>query len=75
MLIHLFSFLKPFYQATRGHNFKLNKQHFQKNVRSHTLSLRVINDWNSLPDYIVNTNSLASFKQLLDASLNLSFCI
>ena len=44
------------------------------NVRS-ALSLRVINGWNSFPGYIVNTNSLVSFKLLLDASLNLSFCI
>ena len=31
-------------------------------------ALRVINDWNSLPDYIVtiNTNSSTSFKYLLD---------
>ena len=43
-------FSETFYQATRGHNFKLNKQHFHKNVRSHALSLRVINDWNSLPN-------------------------
>ena len=63
MLIYLFFFSETFYQATRGHNFKLNKQHFHKNVRSHALSLRVINNWNSLPDYIVNTNSLVSFKQ------------
>jgi len=61
-----FFFSLTVYQSTRGHSFKLSKQHFHKNIRSHALSVRVINDWNSLPDNIVNANSLASFKQLLD---------
>ena len=66
MLINLFFFSEIFYLATRGHNFKLNKQHFHKNVRPHALSLRGIIYWNSLANYIANTNSLSSFKQLLD---------
>ena len=60
-----FFFPETFYQATRGQNFKLIKQQFHKNVKSHALLLRVINNWNSLPGYIVNTNSLTSFKKLL----------
>jgi len=59
-------FSSTVYQSSRGHSFKLSKQHFQKNIRLHALSVRVINDWNSLPDYIVNANSLTTFKQLLD---------
>ena len=30
------------------------------------ISNRVINVWNSLPDYVVNADSLTSFKNLLD---------
>ena len=58
-----FFFSSTVYQSTRGHYFKLSKQHFHKNIRSHALSMRVINDWNSLPDYIV---TLTLLKQLLD---------
>jgi len=36
------------------------------NIRSYALLIRVINDWNNLPDYIVNASSLTLFKQLLD---------
>ena len=56
---HLLSSPQRFtYQSTKGHNFKLNKQHFQKKVRSHAISVKEINDWNSLPKYIVNDMQL-----------------
>ena len=44
----------------------LYKESFNKFARAYTFSNRVINDWNSLPDYIVNADSFASFKNLLD---------
>ena len=37
-----------------------------KFARAYTFLNRVINDWNSLPNYIVNADSLTSFKNLLD---------
>ena len=43
-----------------------NKESFNKFARAYTFSNRVINDWNSLPDYIINADSLTSFKNLLD---------
>ena len=55
-----------YYTPTRGRNFKLYKESFNKFARTYTFSNRVINDWNSLPDYIVNVDSLTSFKNLLD---------
>ena len=48
-----------------GHNFKLHKESLNKSARAYTFSNRVINDWNSLPDYTVNADSLTSFKNLL----------
>ena len=60
-------FISPtVYTSTRGHNVNLTKEHFHKNVRSYTFSTRVINNWNSLPDYIVKANSLSSLKKFLD---------
>ena len=35
-------------------------------TRSEFFNNRVIDDWNHLPHYIVNANSLNSFKCLLD---------
>ena len=43
--------------VTRGHNFKLFKPHAQKNARSKFFSVRTINSWNNLPNYVVSSNS------------------
>ena len=47
---------------TRGHNFKLYKPLVQTTIRKHFFSIRVINNWNSLPYEVVNAVSLDSFK-------------
>ena len=51
---------------TRGHNFKLYKPLVQTTIRKHFFSIRVINNWNSLPYKVVNAVSLDSFKSKLD---------
>ena len=61
-----FFFSPTTYTPVRGHNFKLYKKSFNKFARAYTFLNRVINDWNSLPGYIVNVDSLTSFKNLLD---------
>ena len=37
-------------------------------LRGHFFSVRVINNWNSLPHEVVNAGSLESFKSKLDNS-------
>ena len=51
--------------VTRGQNLKLFKSHVQ---RSNFFSIRSINAWNtgSLPNEVVSTNSVNSFKILFD---------
>ena len=61
-----FFFSPAFYTPTRGHRFKLYKECFHKTVRSYSFSARIINDWNGLPDHVVDAGSLSSFKNLLD---------
>jgi len=39
---------------TRGHNLKLFKFPATSRVRSNFFSIRSINHWNNLPDYIIN---------------------
>ena len=51
---------------TRGHNFKLYKPLVQATIHNYIFSIRVINNWNSLPYKVVNVVSLDSFKSKLD---------
>ena len=53
--------------TTRGHTMKkLFKHHTNLLTRSNFFSNRVINDWNSLPQFIVDSPSVSNFKILLD---------
>ncbi|CAH8549860.1 unnamed protein product [Dicrocoelium dendriticum] len=66
--------LRQFFQlrlgsSTRGHSWKLFKPRRLKVRSDVALSTRVTNDWNRLPDPIVNAQSEASFKRLLDIFL------
>ena len=38
--------------TTRGHKYKLFKQHATKFVRTNAFSTRIVTDWNSLPEYV-----------------------
>ena len=49
--------------ATRGHQFKLFKEHRDVTVRKSFFSQHVINVWNSLLLQIVDFRSLRSFKR------------
>ena len=51
---------------TRGHCYKIFKPHATSLPRCHFFSLRVINDWNGLPEDIVNADSTDLFKTYLD---------
>ena len=50
-------------QVTRGHSFKIHKQHAQRQVRSQSYSIRVINDWNNLPAHVVNAETVTSLRR------------
>jgi len=56
----------PATNITRGHDMKLLKPHTNCLTRSSFFSVRVINDWNSLPQSVINANSPNQFKNLLD---------
>ena len=53
--------------TTRGHNYKLFKPQATSRVRSTFFTVRAINDWNSLPNHIVNALTLNDFKIFLDS--------
>ena len=51
---------------TRGHLFRLEKQHVRKSLRLNSFPTRCINEWNNLPEEIVCKTSVDSFKIALD---------
>ena len=52
--------------TTRGHKLKLKKQFCKTNCRKYSFSQRVINDWNSLPQSVVQISNLNTFKTEID---------
>ena len=54
------------YTATRGHSLKHFKKRSRLKIRANTFSNRVVDNWNSLTDYIVNAPSLNAFKSRLN---------
>ena len=56
--------------GTRGHNLKLISSKANKSVRSNSFGHRVVSAWNSLPQEIVSSTSVNSFKSKLDKHWN-----
>ena len=52
--------------VTRGHGMKLLKPQAGSRVRTNSLAVRAVNDWNALPSSVVLSNSLNQFKSRLD---------
>ena len=51
----------PTSTVTRGNSFKLLNQHFY-HIRKYSFLPRIINTWNSLPDFIVNADSINNLR-------------
>ena len=60
-----FSLAHNFY-GTRGHNLKLKKSAFGNNCFENIFANRCVSCWNWLPDEIVNSPSVFSFRRKLD---------
>ena len=52
---------------TRGHPMKIKKPRAESRPRRQSFSVRVVNDWNSLPPSVVGSASVQQFKSRLDA--------
>ena len=50
----------------RGHSLKLKKERSRLEIRRCFFSQRIVNDWNSLPQHVVEATSVNSFKNALD---------
>ena len=53
--------------GTRSNSRKLKKKgHWRTLVRANSFSVRVVNDWNSLPEEVVMAPNISMFKARLD---------
>jgi len=59
---------------TRGHSMKLKLQNCNYDFRKYFFPLRVINVWNSLPEYVVTANSIKNFKTRLSSCNLTAYC-
>ena len=51
---------------TRSNGFKLDKFRFRRELGRNWFGNRVVDEWNRLPDQIINARSLNSFKNKID---------
>ena len=61
-----FTTINPEGKRTRGHSKKIIKQRGKLNTRLNFFSFRVVNQWNDLPEEVINAKSLNAFKNRLD---------
>ena len=52
--------------STRGNNYKLVNHSFHYDLRKRFFPARIVNTWNSLPNSIVDANTVNAFKARLD---------
>ena len=52
--------------SLRGHEFTLERKRLSCPARIQFFVNRIVNNWNSLPNHIVNAGSLNIFKNSLD---------
>ena len=52
---------------TRGHTFKLVKKFSKTDTRRFSFSNRIVDSWNSLPEMIVSSDTLNTFKNRIDS--------
>ena len=56
-------------RGTRGHRYKVDHVRPDTDVRGRSFGLRVINQWNRLPDHVVALDDLKQFKAMLSDAL------
>ena len=77
-MIQVFKFIKGFditppntffsmsTTGLRGHEFKLYKRGSSTNIGKFSFSNRIVDDWNNLPQHVVSSNTVNTFKKRLD---------
>ena len=55
--------------VTRGNKFKLQNQSFNHNFRKFFFSARIVNIWNSLPNYVVDVQSIEGVGKMRNCGM------
>ena len=55
--------------STRGHGYKIIKSHSSTEIKRQAFSNRILEPWNALPEYCVNSITINQFKNRLDKHL------
>jgi hypothetical protein len=63
------TFFKRQESVTMGHSLKLYKMRVNKDVFKFSFGHRVIDEWNKLPEEVINAEGLNSFETKLDKFL------
>ena len=58
--------VKPNNYVTRGHHLRLFKRHVHYDLHKYYFGNPIVSNWNSLPDYVTNANSIGVFENSLD---------
>jgi len=53
-------------ERTRGHRYKVVKGRSRLELRRNFFSQRIVNTWNELPEYVVEADSVNTFKNRFD---------
>ena len=53
--------------STRGHQWKIRKPEAVTQIRRNSFTVRVVNDWNALPNNVVSAATVNQFKAILDS--------
>ena len=63
------AFFKRQESVTRGHSLKLYKKRVNKDVLKFSFGHRVIEEWNKLPEEVINAEGINAFKTKIDKYL------
>ena len=67
--IKLNDFFKLSSTTLRGHSLKIYKPQVHLDIRKFFFTVKIIDIWNSLPIYLINCETIATFKKHLDCLL------
>ena len=57
---------KSTFHQTRGHSLKLTKNRSRLDIRKYYFTNRVVDDWNNLPETVINAKNVKIFENRLD---------